>query len=270
MGESFTPGAPVIFQQHAPAGADQLVRNVRHALSLGLPELRDFEYPREETLSIIANGPSAREAPLEGVTLALNGALRLFTDRGLAPTFWAACDPQPLVAEFLKDAPEDTVYLVASKCDPSVFQALVGRRVVLWHVHEEATAPLFTTSRIAPGVSITICAFELMARLGYRAFETWGWDGCLFEDREQHAIPQAAINADLILIFRKPGSTAEPTEDAQEGDRVFHTSRTWAHEAEDAVQALRGFPFDVTIHGGGYIGAFLELYLPPHFVTAAP
>jgi hypothetical protein len=159
------------------------------------------------------------------------------------------------VADFLKDAPEETIYLVASKCHRSVFEALVGRRVVLWHVHEECTDPLITSSRIARGVSITICAFELMARLGYRRFETWGWDGCVFEDGQQHAVGQAPIDASLTVEM---------------DGKSYRTSPTWALEAEDAARALRGFPFDVTMHGGGFMGDFLKTYLAPHFVTATP
>src|SRR5215469_5748983 len=117
MSESeIIPGTPVQFVHRTPVDMDGLIANVRWSSALGLPELRDFEYPREETLNIIANGPSARGAPLDGPTLAINGALKLFTDMGRAPTFWTACDPQPLVADFLRNPPEETVYLVASKC----------------------------------------------------------------------------------------------------------------------------------------------------------
>src|SRR4051812_23421948 len=112
---------------------DQIRRNMDYALSLGLPEADGGPLKH---LTVVANGPSARHLPLwpEGDTLALNGALKLFRTKGASPTYWAGCDPQPMVADFLDDPPDSTIYFVASKCDKAVFDALKGRDVRLWHI----------------------------------------------------------------------------------------------------------------------------------------
>lgn len=243
---------PITFDIKTPLNGDALVANVQHALTLGLPELRDFEYPWEGALKVIANGPSARQADLSGKTLAINGALKLFTDKGLAPTYWIGCDPQELVAGFLTDPPAETTYLVASKCHPAVFEALKDRNVILWHVHDEPTNHL-TEDRAAVcrAVSVTICCFEVMARLGWRRFDTWGWDGCVM-DGQEHAVAQTNMGGHI---------------DIEHLDHHYTVIPAWALEAEDAIAALRGFPFPIHIHGGGFMGAVVGFYLPVHIVT---
>ena len=232
-------GRLIEFDIRVPVADEGLVSNVRHALSLGLPEVTFV--PGSEVLTVIANGPTARHAPLDGSTLAVNGALGLFTERDLAPTYWAACDPQEVVAEFVRDAPPETTYLVASKCHPSVFEALKGRKVMLWHVDDHATWSLVRDrDPVMSGVSVTICAFELMRRLGFDRFETWGWDGCL-TDGQTHAVPQCA------------GGLARTVE---VGERRFESTTTWALEAQDAWDKLRDLP--IAINGGGMIGEIFD------------
>lgn len=230
-----------------------LASNVRHALTLGLLEPKDVELPFHEPITIIANGPSARDAPLTGPTCALNGALQLFTEKGLAPTYWAACDPQEMVADFVPDdPPEETVYLVASKCHPRVFEKLAGRKVVLWHVSDDATWDLVKDRQaVLAWVSVTLCTPELLARLGWRQFHIYGWDGC-YIDGADHAVGQAH-KADNIEIGL--------------GDRAFPTTTTWALEAQTACTALAGFPFPIHVHGSGFVPALLKHFLSRRVMT---
>lgn len=240
----------VEFDIRVPVDDAGLVANVAHALSLGLPDLGQLPH-NPNRLGIVANGPTARSAPLDGPALALNGALHLFTNHGKAPAFWAACDPQPIVADFLDVTPRETTYLVASKCHPSVFDLLLRRRcnVILWHLDDHATWDLVKDrDPISLASSITICSFELSERLGFGKFETWGWDGCYIDGRD-HATDQPAGGVYVELDI---------------GGQVFPTSRTWALEGQDAVNKLRMTPRDVKIHGPGMIGALLDFHEVHH------
>jgi hypothetical protein len=230
------------FDIRTPCDTGTLVEHVRRSRSLGLPELEQAP-ERPERLRLIANGPSALGASLSGLTMACNGALKLFTGQGLAPTYWIACDPQELVADFLVDAPEATTYLVASKCHPAVFDRLKGRDIIVWHVGDESTDGADLPLRIPTATSVTLCAMSVAHSLGFRDIETWGWDGCYFNGAD-HAVPQAH-DGQVITNWV--------------GDLSFTTTPTWCAEAVDARLQLEAAPYNVAVHGGGMIDAILRL-----------
>jgi hypothetical protein len=250
-------------------------QHIEHTLSLGLPE-SDAEPIKR--LSVIANGPSASLFPFAErgqwrlPTLAVNGALKPFTDHGKAPKFWAACDPQELVANFLNEIPEETVYLVASKCHPAVFRRLRNRDVRVWHINDHpATDGL---RRVPVASSVTLCIISHMHRAyGYRAFETYGWDACYGENGQHHANQSQQTNTSLAEVTLTIGAhqvqkvhkidwldwLPQPhwLEDTFEGGRAFKTNSTWAVEAQDAVMQLHDAPYTVKVHGDGMIKAIL-------------
>ncbi len=239
---------PVTFGEPVtPLDGAALREHTSVVLGHRLPELPEFTYPRSGTIRIVANGPSARSAPVEagGPTIAINGALDLFVRRDMAPTYWAACDPQELVVDFLADAPPHTEYLVASKCHPRVFERLLslGRKITVWHVDESATdLRMIGLHPVRSATSITVTIFDVLERLGWRSFETWGWDGC-FMDGRHHAGDQ---DHDAQVI------------ELDVAGQKFQTTGTWALEAQDADARLRHCPYPVAICGGGMIGAILQ------------
>lgn len=221
------------FDVRVPYPDDVLAQRVAENVARGLPEAQ-HEPDKPGVLNIIANGPSARlavNAVPYGPTLALNNALSLGT-----PTYWAGCDPQPIMAQFVKNAPEGVTYFVASKCHADVFDALGGRDVRLWHVgdcHPEG---------VPTACSITLTAMSLFRKMGWRRFRTWGWDGCYLNGQD-HAVSQPHGGKNITVIV---------------GDEPFQTTTTWACEAQDAVNQLSFADYEVEVMGGGMIGAILK------------
>lgn len=225
----------VQFKARPPLPSDVLANHVRLALVRCLPSAT----PQPKALKIIANGPSALLADLTGEILAVNGAINLFGEVG--PTYWVAFDPQEGVAALLPaDPPKTTVYLVASQCHPAVFTKLEGRDVRVWHVEHP---DLELSDAVPSAVSVTLMAMQLMARLGYRHFDTWGWDGCYMTGQD-HAAPQAHTSAENIRV--------------RVGNESFETTTAWAAEAQDACALIALADFRVNIHGGGMIGAIVK------------
>lgn len=248
------PGGVVQFELKTPVESAAIRAHIESALARGLDEV-EIAAPRDERVTIVANGPSALAAPplvapagaAAARTLAINNALRLFVERGLAPDYWMASDPQACVADYLRDAPRETVYLVASKCHPAVFDTLRGRHVVVWHCAEPGTLDLLTGRLvIQSSITVTLCALNLMPVLGYRRIETWGWDGCYLGERD-HAVPQPHRRGRDITV------------DVDSGQR-FLTTTSWAAEAQEAVRLFQAVPREVTVHGGGMVGAILRRF----------
>ncbi len=236
----------VEFDVQLPTTDAVLHEHVLHALSLGLVEAERRPYQRSQPhLKVIASGPSAKLATLDGATLAVNNALQLFTDQDKSPTYWAGCDPQQHLADFLKNPPTNTIYLVASKCHPDVFEALKDRKVILWHVDDPCILDLVGIERMVPtACSITLTSFGLMEMLGYTTFEVWGWDAC-YQDGKSHANDQIHAGQDVRI--------GVPDETQPDGYRYFHTTNSWALEAQDAMDKLPAF--NVSIMGDGFIAA---------------
>lgn len=201
------------FDVRTPLDDDTIARQVAHTRSLGLPQALE----KRPLLTVVSGGPSALDASLtERPTLALNGALKLFTQRGLAPTYYAACDPQALVADFLAEAPEATVYYIASKCHADVFRALRNRDVRVFDTDDHVA------DGIASAPSVTLTALNLFLALGWRDFDVWGWD-CAYQGLFDHAYPQSH-SAERLRI--------------EVGAQVFETTTTWIHEAQSAALIL--------------------------------
>lgn len=246
MEPDIEPGSIIEFSLHTPCSDDVCNANIAKSLALHLPEVRI-----RKRLTVVAGGPSAKYAlPCEGDTLALNGALKLFTRQGLSPTYWACCDPQDFVADFLKEAPFDTVYLVASKCDPSVFERLALHRLRLWHVKDYPAEGKF---RQVLAESVTMSAMWMMfTAFGYTDFNIWGWDGC-YIDGEHHAGDGEVNQKGISLNYGGKIIDGEVI-----GGRTFETTRTWAAEARGAEQFFQlaeYFDIGVTIHGDGMMKA---------------
>lgn len=225
---------------------DLCLSNIGHSITLGLPTI-ERQYGKNWSIDLFASGPSSRNIPKARCTAAVNNALRLFDKEG--PTFWIACDPQEIVSDFLPDdPPSNTTYLVATKCHPSVFAKLKDRTVKLWQIDDYDLQP--DVLGVPTAVSVTLCAINLLAQMGYTNLTTYGWDGCFIEG-EGYATPQTEFKDKI---------------DVHLNGNVFPTTTAWACESEDAVAQFRRDHghYRVKVKGPGMIGDIVR-----HFGLAA-
>lgn len=245
--DELEPGTIIAgFSLQLPLDDETCRAHIAASLACSLPEAVN-----RAGITVVANGPSARDVDLSiitGTTLAVNGAIRLFTDKGLSPTFWACCDPQAIVADFLPDnPPKNTVYFVASKCHPSVFEKLKDRHVRIWHVMDH---PVEGRSNIVASHSITMSAAWLMHRLGYTDMDFYGWDGC-FTGTRHHASDDSVWDPDKTIWLNYGGQIIDGE---IIGGRAYATTRAWAAEAKGAeqfFQVAKYFDINVILHGDG-------------------
>lgn len=235
----------VLYRSVCVADPAQRRANVAHALSLGLPDVVQGA-AKSGDFHIYANGPSAKVAALQWPCMALNGAIGLFRGQ-VPPTYWAAVDPQPMVADFVRDAPPWTTYLVGSRCDASVFSALADRSVELWHV-ADLDAPVAGRDQMPESPTITLMALFLAAYLGYGReglgrIVVHGWDGCKMGDAA-HAVAQDHDEAFVPAEFL--------------GKRYVTTDK-WMSELQSVPTVLGMLEgIDITATGDGLIASMVR------------
>lgn len=263
---------PIEFVVQTPGERTDIEARIRRNDQMGM---REALAPK--AVIIVSSGPSAKDPELwdrirheTAPTVAVNGALKLFMDQGLAPTYWACCDPQELVNDFIPDdPPEHTVYLIAKKCPESLFARLQDRDVRAWHIDDYPLGETrFCRLTVPSAVSITLVTQSLFRMIGYNRFEHYGWDCCFVGD-EHHAVPQADVGdkitftieqeEELIRGWDETGFNYTHRDAAPIAE--FLTTGSWLAELNDAcIQAhnLQAMGYVLKVHGPGAVGALLR------------
>lgn len=115
------------------------------------------------------------------------------------PKYCAVCDPDPVMANYLRNPHKDTTYLIASQCNPNVFEALDGYNVIQWHcwpigaAEEEEKQFLQEHTpgwvAIGGGCTIGLRAITLAIMMGYSDLHFFGFDSCMTMENDHHAYP---------------------------------------------------------------------------------
>jgi hypothetical protein len=169
------------------ATQEQIEKNIRHAYTLGLPIVSELAKDNGKTVSICGGGTSLENTvdELTGEVWALNGTYQWLVERGIIPDAVFMFDAHPVMADYVSKPMRGITYYVASHSAPSVFEALYGYEVKVFHafigceiahIIEELNwhAPIFhggsATSTRAPYIAYG---------LGYREIHIHGADSSL-------------------------------------------------------------------------------------------
>lgn len=241
-----------------------VLNNVRIAIRRQLPQVRPYQI-QPASISILGGGPSlsSRETELElrdrifnGSHVAVtNGAYQWAIDRNIRPNIAIALDARKGNADFFKTPVPNCKYLIASQCDPEMFDMLEGREVYLWHAlsnFEEESAILdgFYGPQhyfaVTGGSTVMLRAISLLRMLGFIRMDIFGMDSCWMDERH-HAYPQA-------LNDNESRRRVLATPEGGEG-RWFEVAGWHLKQANDFEQLIkeRGNLFDLQIHGDGLI-----------------
>lgn len=227
---------------------EKVGKNIRHACTLSYPWL-PMKSAHSGRAVICAGGPSlkasfqsikAHKAPV----FALNGVARLLCENGIRPMHHVIMDARPGNVSFVGDfAPH---CLVASQCDPVIFEALAGKRVTIFHMHttgilENLPQNDKPVNLIASGTTVGLAAIAIAYTLGFRDIHLYGYDSS-FEDAH-HAYSQPENDADAVV-------------EAVAGDRRFKTTPWMVKQVEEfqriAVE-LAEAGCTIEVHGDGLL-----------------
>lgn len=225
---------------------ESLRSNVKHALSLGLPELEQRPLT-EKAVCIVGGGPSLKHyipelkarAAAGQVIWALNNAARYLLDNGVPLDGQWMVDARPLNAAFV--VPEVTKYL-ASQCAPETFAA-AGRDVVLWH---EATCDEFIEKRpvtlIGGGTTVGIKAMCGAYALGFNTIHLFGMDSSV---------------TDTHHVYSQPENDSDPIVDVNVEGAAFRAAPWMVRQVEDFMglaDELARMDCEIHVHCGGMLG----------------
>ena len=226
---------------------------IESAMARGLPEFSPALVKNNATFVVVGSGPSVikyadqiREDQEAGnIICAIKGAHDWLIDNGITPDLFVSVEPRDRV-ENLKNKNEQTVYMLASRVHPNVFDHLQGCKVVLWHSwseEEECKAIPSDKLKIGGGTTSGLRAVNIAYLMGFNKIKLYGFDSCLSEDKS-------------IKRFtgEKPGAII----DVIVGDKTFWCTYALAQQAQDFQKLYSIMDITVESVGDGLISSIIE------------
>ena len=179
---------PLEITVQAAGTAEELCSNIRSALSRGLPELTLAPIKHDGHIVLVASGWSMPDYIDEikahrkagRPIVAVKAAHDFLVENGVNPDMWVNLDPRDRT-NGIQRLNDHTVYMPASRCPPSTFDYLKGRKVLLWHSWAEGPEmAAIGPNKLAVGGGTTsgLRAVNIGYLLGFRNFTLYGYDSC--------------------------------------------------------------------------------------------
>lgn len=230
--------------------ADDIARNIEHALTLDYIPITDLVGTKKGAVAIVGSGPSLKTnwqelRDFDGDIIACNAACQFLLGKGITPTYMFCFDADPLVLEFFTPHKEIT-YLMASRCVPKAFEIIKDCRIVVWHANgdEKVMEILEKHQRnepvVAGGSAAVTRAMILAMPMGYSDIHVYGGDSS-FADGDTHI---------------RQSTTVEKRMAVKCGGRVFEVAPWMTLQVEDLkklVPLIRFVKAKMFFHGDGLL-----------------
>lgn len=173
---------------------DVIKSNILDARNRFLTPISDLPDWREgRTVAIVGGGPSLSknldQLKYEKKIVVCGSAHDYLVKNRIIPEFCLVCDPDPIMAEYLRDSNHYTKYLIASQCDKEVFRTLKGKHIYVWDClgPTEFNDEMFDAGRvnaIPGGCTVGTRAMLCAIGMGFKKLNLYGMDSCM--DGEKH------------------------------------------------------------------------------------
>lgn len=191
--------------------------NVKLSLDRKLPWITNLpEFQRikgnNKKIALIAGGPSvehyADDIKQFKTTMVCGSSNDWAMNNGIIPTYSVICDPDPISINYYSKLDTETKYMIASCCDPKIFEHLKSMQVVQWHCHsDEVKAKLDENNLggdyhgISGGCTVGLRAISMAIMLGYSNIHMFGYDSCLGREDKHHAYDFSDKSEELGVIY---------------------------------------------------------------------
>ena len=241
-------------QIRAADDGDMWRGHIRSAIARGLPEFQPALFPHDGHMVLVASGPSLprfvediRKERAQGRPIcAVKGAHDFLCEQGIEPDMWVSVEPKARL-ENVQRKNDRTVYFLASRCNPHLFDWLDDRKVMLFHTYSDREShidELKGRQVIGGGTTSGLRACTLAYLMGFKKQILYGFDSCLADDGKTK---------------RFTGEMAGHTVDRIVGGKRFLCNGALAMQADECqmyFQVLPGLEWDVK--GDGLIAAIME------------
>ncbi len=206
---------------------------------------------------IVGGAPSLAD-DLDGIKLrkrlghtiwALNGAHDYLIERGIVPDALLIMDARPHNIKFLEHLHKRVEYMLCSRCHPSLFDAVKGYKVTLWHSYDEGVAEYLEVEHsdkpwaaFTGGGTVGLRAMTMAEGVGYKFIHLYGMDSS-YEDDAGHA-------------YAQPQNDDERVVDVFVGDRKFRAAPWMVRQVENFQEQypmLAEKGVRVSVHGRGML-----------------
>jgi uncharacterized Rossmann fold enzyme len=245
---------------------ETVAANVIKSRDRGLPMAHELPEWREKMpIALIGGGPSLVETIDEARRYQhamLCGSVHDWAmENGVRPSWAVICDPDPLMANYLRRPSKDCRYLVASHCDDAVFAALEGQDVALWHCGGSFSEndTVWGNDRlvlVGGGCTVGTRSIVLAKIFGFQNIHLFGFDTCLQGDRHHAYGFDSYKEKDLCLRdvteIRVGSIDGKPFQMAGYMVGQLFDFKSLVEDRESRVQ--------FTVHGGGALAELLRLH----------
>lgn len=175
---------PYKYPMRSAVVLDAEIRQIEACVAQGFPR---FIGTRNEWISIVGYGPSLQETwqQITKPVMTVSGAHDFLLERGIVPDWHAEMDGRDHKTKHLEKPNQGTTYLMASICNPRMWEQLKGFNVEYWHcAHGQHVVDWIAkndqgSALVAGGSTIGLTAIHLAGILGFRKFKLFGFDGNL-------------------------------------------------------------------------------------------
>jgi uncharacterized Rossmann fold enzyme len=171
--------------------AEQRAEHIRTNIARGLPEFTPALVEHDGTMVVVGSGPSLptfieqiKEERAKGRPICcVKGAHDFLCEHGLEPDLFVSVEPRDRRHNIRKHN-DHTVYMLASRVAPEMFDYLAERKIIIWHSYgteDEIEVLKSANTRYAVGGGSTsgLRAIALTYQMGFRHFILVGFDSCL-------------------------------------------------------------------------------------------
>jgi hypothetical protein len=229
-----------------------------------LPEFQKVK-GKDKKIAIVGGGPSI-EKYVDDIkqfkTIIACGSVNDWCmSNGIIPTYSVICDPDPVSINYFQKLDTETKYLIASCCDPKIFDHLKRQQVILWHCHSDEAGPKIREVEpeycaIGGGCTVGLRSLSISIMLGYSHQHMFGFDSCLGENDKHHAYGFSSEEEGLGQIYTiKTGNDIEMHKDG----KIYRCAGYQLAQAEHFRQFYSAYNqfFSPVIYGDGLIAELM-------------